>query len=325
MVHKAGVDDAQPSSGPYGVKMAVQILLLLLGAAAALWVLYRLRGIFLLLVLAVFFAYLVAPFVGFCRRPVTVRGRTFILPLPAAISVVYVLILGTLAAAVVLLLPVLTVQLSELEAEVPGYLARVQDRWQNWQTGYQSRALPQVVRASIDQTVQQVVTTGRTYMTSELFPRIAGWLFYLPWLILVPILAFFLLKDAELLRKAALRIFVRERQRSRGNVFLVELNDTLAAYIRAQVTACLLVGAVCTIAFLVIGVPYAVVLGIAAGLLEFVPLAGPLAMGILAPGFAAFHSTGRRLPPCSFSSCSVPFRTTSCTRRSSGPAVTCVR
>ena len=41
-----------------------------------------------------------------------------------------------------------------------------------------------------------------------------------------------------------------------------ELNATLAAYIRAQVTACLLIGVVCTIGFLLIGVPYAIVLGI---------------------------------------------------------------
>ena len=39
--------------------------------------------------------------------------------------------------------------------------------------------------------------------------------------------------------------------------------------------------------------PYAVVLGIAAGLLEFIPLAGPLAIGVVATGFAAFHSLGQ--------------------------------
>jgi predicted PurR-regulated permease PerM len=78
-------------------------------------------------------------------------------------------------------------------------------------------------------------------------------------------------------------------------VFLVELNDTLAAYIRAQVTACLLIGIVCTAGFLVLEVPYAVVFGIAAGLLEFIPLAGPLTIAVLVVGFAAFHSLGQAL------------------------------
>jgi predicted PurR-regulated permease PerM len=291
----AGDEPPLPPSGRFVVGTTLQILLVVLGVAFTLWAVYQLRGVLLLLVLAVFFAYLVAPFIRVCRRPFTVRGKKTVLPLPMAIGVVYLFILGSLAVAFFLLVPVLESQLGDLAKEVPGYLSRVQDRWQGWQMGPQSRALPQGVREAIDRAIHQTVTAGGTYVTSELLPRLASLLVYLPWLILVPILAFFLLKDAELLRKSALRILPRGHLRSRGDVFLVELNDTLAAYTRAQVTACLLVGVVCTIAFLLIGVPYAVVLGIAAGLLEFIPLAGPLAIGALAVGFAAFHSLGQAL------------------------------
>ena len=278
---------------PSVVRTALQILLVTLGAAAALWAVYRLRGILLLLVLSVFFAYLVAPFVGICRRPFTVRGRKVSLPLPAAIGVVYLLIFGSVAALFAALLPVLDDQLGDLTTEFPGYLVRIQNRWQRWQASYQSRALPPALRASIDRVLHQSASAGGNWVTGDLLPRLAGSLVYLPWLVLVPILAFFLLKDVQPLRRAALRIVPRGHLRSRGDVFLIELNDTLAAYIRAQVTACLLIGVVCTLAFLAIGVPYAVVLGIAAGLLEFIPLAGPLATGAVAAAFAAFHSTGQ--------------------------------
>jgi predicted PurR-regulated permease PerM len=279
--------------GPSVVRAALQIVLVALGAAAALWAVYRLRGILLLLVLAVFFAYLVAPFVGMCRRPLTVRGRKVSLPLPAAIGVVYLFIFGSLAALFAVFLPVLDDQLGDLATEFPGYLVRIQDRWQRWQSSYQSRALPPALRASIDGLVHQAAAAGGDWVTGDLLPRFAGGLAYLPWLVLVPILAFFLLKDVRPLRKAALRFVPRGRLRSRGDEFLIELNDTLAAYIRAQVTACLLIGVVCTLAFLAIGVPYAIVLGIAAGLLEFIPLAGPLATGALAAALAAFHSAGQ--------------------------------
>lgn len=285
----------ETASGTSLVRPTLQILVLVLAVAAALWVFYRLRGILLLLFLAVLFAYLVAPLVGVVRKTVTVRGRKVALPRPAAIGAAYVVIFGSLAVALILLLPILNDQLGELAREAPSYLARARDRWQAWRTGYQSRALPQEVRDAVDGAIRQVVTAGERYITNALLPRVGGWLAYLPWLILVPILAFFLLKDAEVLRKAALHILPRGRLRSRGTEFLVELNDTLAAYIRAQVTACLLVGIACTTGFLVIGVPYAVVLGIAAGLLEFIPLAGPLAIGVLAVGFAAFHSLGQAL------------------------------
>jgi predicted PurR-regulated permease PerM len=74
----------------------------------------------------------------------------------------------------------------------------------------------------------------------------------------------------------------------------------MAAYIRAQVTACLLIGVVCTLGFVLIGIPYAIVLGIAAGLLEFIPLAGPLTVGLVAATFAAFHSPGQALAVVTF-------------------------
>jgi predicted PurR-regulated permease PerM len=270
-------------------------MFLLLGAAVGLWVLYRVRSVLLLLVLAVFFAYLVAPLVRVLRRPISARGRRFVLPLPLAIGMIYVAILGSLAAAGVLLLPVLNREIDELAKEAPGYLAGAEDQWRLWQAGYQLRVLPGEMREAIDRAVHQGVTAGGTYVTGDLLPRIGGWLTSLPWLMLVPILAFFLLKDGQLLRDLALHVLPRGRLRSRGVRFLGEVNETLAAFIRAQVTACLFVGVVCTIGFLVIGVPYAVVLGIAAGVLEFIPLAGPLAIGFLAVGFAAFHSPAQAI------------------------------
>ena len=262
----------------------------MVGAALALWVLYRLTSVLLLLVLAVFFAYLVAPLVRVLRRPISARGRRFVLPLPLAIGVIYLAIFGSIAVTVLLLLPVLIREVAELAKEAPSYLARAQDQWRVWQAGYQIRVLPGEVREAVDQAVHQGVAAGEIYVTSDLLPRIGGALTSLPWLILVPILAFFLLRDARRMCDVALKVLPRGRHRSRGIAFLGEINETLAAYIRAQVTACLLIGVVCTAGFLVMGVPYAVVLGVAAGALEFIPLAGPLSIGLLAVGFAAFHS-----------------------------------
>jgi predicted PurR-regulated permease PerM len=271
------------------------VVFLVLGAALGLWVLYRLRGVFLLLILAVFFAYLVAPLVRVLRRPISARGRSFVLPLPLALGGIYATIFGSLAVAAVLLLPVLTREIDELAKETPSYLARAEDQWRVWQASYQLRVLPGELREAVDRAVHQGVTAGEMYVTGNLLPRIGGWLTSLLWLIVVPILAFFLLKDAQLLRELALQILPRGRLRSRGVVFLGELNETLAACIRAQVTACLFIGVVCTAAFMVIGVPYAVVLGIAAGILEFIPLVGPLTIGVVAVSFAAFHSPAQAI------------------------------
>lgn len=270
-------------------RITLQVLGLILLAAALLWTLSRLKGVLLLVVLAIFFAYLVAPLVALLRRPAVVRGRSRALPLPAAIGAVYVLFFGALALAVWLLLPVVSTQFEELAREAPGYLAKAQAQLQSWQR-YERTHLPKGMRDAVDAAIDQSLKGAATGIQRGVLPFAGAVLGYLPWLVLVPILAFFLLKDAEVFRKAALRLVPRGRLRWRGRDFFEDVNATLAAYIRAQLIACLIIGGACTIGFALIGVPYAFVLGILAGLLEFIPLAGPLTIGAVAVVFAGFHS-----------------------------------
>src|SRR5204862_1378509 len=136
---------------------------------------------------------------------------------------------------------------------------------------------------------------GISASASSSLIRIAGWLTYIPELILIPILAFFLLKDADTFRRSALKMLPRGRLRWRGDELFQDVNSTLAAYIRAQLIACLLIGSVCTLGFAVLGVRYALVLGVVAGLLEFIPLLGPLVVAVTAGPVAGFDSGTRAL------------------------------
>jgi predicted PurR-regulated permease PerM len=128
------------------------------------------------------------------------------------------------------------------------------------------------------------------YITGQGFENVVALLGYLPWLVLVPILAFFFLKDADAFRRSALMMLPQGRIRWRGDEFFQDINSTLAAYIRAQLIACLIIGSVCTAGFAVIGVRYALLLGVAAGLLEFIPLLGPLVVAVMAGTVAGFDS-----------------------------------
>src|ERR1043165_7099150 len=81
----------------------------------------------------------------------------------------------------------------------------------------------------------------------------------------------------------------RGRIRWRGDEFFSDVNNTLAAYIRAQLTACLLVGIMCTIGFWALDLPSPLVLGLIAGIFEFVPLVRPLMIAILAALLGLLH------------------------------------
>ena len=273
-------------------RAVLRLILLVLVVAAFIWALYRLTGVLLLLVLSIFFAYLIAPLVELVHRPLRLGGRARLMPRPVAIGIVYLLLFGAIGLTVLILLPIVSDQLTQLAQAAPAYFRSVQERVQGWQMLYQRARIPANVRESINNMLASAFEGISAYASATLI-HAAGWLAYVPWLVLIPVLAFFLLKDADTFRRSALQMLPRGRLRWRGDELFQDVNSTLAAYIRAQLIACLLIGTICTVGFLVIGVPYAVVLGIIAGFLEFIPLVGPLTVATIAVLLASFHSTGQ--------------------------------
>lgn len=267
-------------------------LVLYYSIEGVLWVFKALTGVLLMIVLAVFFAYLISPLVEMVRRPFKLRGQERTLPRYAAIGLVYLVLFGSLALTTWLLLPRIGSQLAEFARQAPVYLTSARARAESLNQIYERLNLPPAVRGKANEMVGDAITEMSKYITSEGGSGAIHILSYLPWLILVPVLAFFFLKDAESFRRSALSILPQGRLRWRGDEFFQDVNSTLAAYIRAQLTACLLIGTICTLGFFAIGVPYALVLGIIAGVLEFIPLLGPLVVAVIAVSMASFASGG---------------------------------
>jgi predicted PurR-regulated permease PerM len=257
---------------------------------AALWALYALEGVLLLVVLAIFFAYLVAPLVEFVRRPFNLRNREHVLPRPVAIGIVYVVIFGAIFISLSILLPRLATQATEFAKRAPDYFTSARARAQGLSRFYETYQIPVAVREKITSNITNLIETVSTYTTAGIGTLLLESVTYLPWLVLIPILAFFLLKDVESFRRSALQMLPSGRWRWRADEFFQDVNSTLAAYIRAQLIACLFIGTVCTIGFWAIGLPYALLLGIIAAMLEFIPLVGPLTVAIIAVLIASFYS-----------------------------------
>lgn len=272
------------------LRIVLIVLAVLIAALVGWWILKALTGVLLLLVLSIFFAYLVAPLVEFVQRPFKMRGREHIMPRAVAIGIVYLALFGSLGLSLWLLLPKLGTQISEFARQAPTYITSARARSEGLKKVYENYEIPENVRKRINENVTSLIETAAKYTGDNLWNVIYEVLVSIPYLILIPILAFFLLKDADSFRRSALQMLPRGRWRWRGDEFFQDVNSTLAAYIRAQLTACLLIGTVCTLGFLIIGVPYALLLGLIAGILEFIPLVGPLVIAVLATGITSFYS-----------------------------------
>ncbi|HEX8189521.1 MAG TPA: AI-2E family transporter, partial [Pyrinomonadaceae bacterium] len=262
------------------------------------WVFYALTGVLLVVVLAVFFAYLISPLIELVRKGLATRdrkGEPRLLPRTAAIAVVYVAIFGSLSLGAWVLTPRLGTQMAELAQQAPGYLTNARERAKRLNSVFEQLNLPPSVRDTANRAVSDAIGDVGKYVTGEGFSNAINLLGYLPYLVLIPILAFFFLKDAETFRRSALMMLPQGRIRWRGDELFQDINSTLAAYIRAQLISCLLIGTICTVAFVLFGVRYALVLGLVAGMLEFIPLLGPVVVAVLAGTVAGFDSGTKAL------------------------------
>jgi len=269
-------------------RVVLRVVLILLTVLVVLWVIYKITGIILLLVLSIFFAYLVSPLVEFIRRPRTIGNRNIAIPKAIAIALSYLILLAAIVFAIFVILPSLSNQFPEFASQAREYWSSLAARTQQILEYSRSRRMPAPVIDAANRAVPAFIEKVSATAT-EFASAAVGYLVYIPWLILIPILAFFLLKDAESFRRSALLMLPRGRWRWRGDEFFQDVNSTLAAYIRAQLTACLFIGVVCAIGFTVLGLPGGLVMGLIAGVFEFFPLVGPLAIAIMAALLAMFH------------------------------------
>jgi predicted PurR-regulated permease PerM len=266
-------------------------LLIVAAVGAAIWVAHRLGRIVLVLVLAMFFAYLIAPLVDLAQQPIYVKGQARRVPRGLAIAVVYVMLTGGLALGGALLWPSAAAQIDAAIASGPGYTESFRVWERGWTRYYERLRIPVELRHSIDESVLGAGDAAVAYARGSLLALI-GVLSDLPWLVLVPVLSFLMLKDAAAIRRTALTA-LPHRVQLRGHLLFEELNATLAAYVRAQLIACVVVGSLSGIGFALLGNPYAVLLGVLAGILEFIPMIGPLIVAAVAVVIAALHDPMR--------------------------------
>jgi len=264
-------------------RVVIITLILLLIAGSVESILMSLAGLFFLIVLSVFFAYLIDPLVRLIRRPFKERGIEKIMPRSLAIVVAYLFVFAVIVVAIWFIAPKVGEQGRELGSNIPQYLQTWRERLHDVNRRFDRLRVPDEVQAEMNKKITDLGSS----LTESLGNMVLISVTYLPWFVLVPILAFFFLKDVHQFRLLVLRMFPAGRWRARAESVMADLNTTLAAYTRAQLLSCVIIALLCTVGFYIIGLKYALLLGILAGIFEFVPLLGPLTIGVIVTLVAA--------------------------------------
>jgi len=233
--------------------------------------------LFFLVVLSVFFAYLIDPIVKLIRRPFKAYNIERLMPRSIAIVIAYVLVFAGVGYGISNIAPRVIEQGKEFGANMPSYGRAIQQRANELNQRFDRLKIPDDVQADINKKAADVAG----YISTAIGSFVLVSATFVPWLLLIPILAFFFLKDVNLFRLGILRAFPAGRWRFRAEMVMQDVNTTLAAYTRAQLISCFLIGIICTSGFYLLGLKYALLLGILAGIFEFVPLLGPASIGLI--------------------------------------------
>jgi predicted PurR-regulated permease PerM len=285
-IRRVFLDPSTPSN--WAVIRVVAIAFIVWRAASFVYdTLTSLKYLVFMIILSIFFAYLIDPLVRAIRQPFKERNLEKLMPRSLAILISYIIVFSVLGVGIAYLSPVVSQQAKELTQNIPDYVKSGQGRLKDFNNRFR---INEETQAKIDDRISTTISDVGTYLTTFVFVVVSS---YLPWLVLIPVLAFFFLKDINLFRLLFLRIFPSGHWRARAELVLDDVNKTLRAYVRAQMISCLLIGFICTLGFYALNLNYAALLGILAGILEFIPLIGPLTIGITATTVASFSVSPR--------------------------------
>jgi predicted PurR-regulated permease PerM len=181
--------------------------------------------------------------------------------------------------------PRLGAALGRMRVLVPEHTARFAEHLHATEGWHEALGLPLSVNAPIG-VVTRMVTQSLEAEARELGSELVHIRRLVPWLSTVPVMAFLLLTRWHRFRRSTSRVLPTPHLQWRGNEFLGNLNSLLAAYTRAQALSAVIVGFICWTGFAVLGLPYPGTLALAAGMLEMIPLAGPLVVAVVTTAVA---------------------------------------
>jgi predicted PurR-regulated permease PerM len=230
------------------------------------WLLYNLRVVLFLFFVAILIGTAIRPAVEWLHR----RG----ISRPVGIIFIYILMAGLVIGFLAMILPLIADQTTGISRTLPEYYSNFRESMINsgnrlfQNLGLRMPSQPGLLAERNPNREEVIDQMARTFLYTNMALR--GILSMLA----VFLLAYYWTQEGNLIIRSVLRVFPSQR-RKEVREFLQLAEIKLGGYIRGQGLLCIVIGAAAFIAYLFIGLPYALVLAIFAGVMEMVPIFGP--------------------------------------------------
>lgn len=240
------------------------ILILLIGIAVFLFLVYKFRSLFLLLLISAILSYLIHPLInGFVVKNV---------PVSVSIMICYVILLDLILFLVIVILPMIYRELQGIFHSIPIYYQYVLSLWDQYMANSDFAEL--VHAAGFDDKIWTFLSDRidhfgeQTVNIIAMLPKAAlGFL-------LVPVISYYFLRDKDRLVGNILMAFPPER-RVMVTTLWDEIDNVLRSFILGNLLVSFFVGILTFLGLWFLDVEYAAVLGIVYGLFDIIPYFGP--------------------------------------------------
>ena len=240
--------------------------------------------------IAGFLFYLLNPLVKILMK---IRIKKFKVKRPLAIAVVFLLLISVLGLVISFFIPRFIEQIKSLVIGLPGYLSELQRFLTNlfnnshidWLQKVDLHSYMNKFEGSLTSILKKFILS----LTTSLGSVIGTITSVTVTLVTVPFILFYMLKDGEKLVPTVEKFFP-EHNRSKVARLLHEMSATLSRYISGQMIECLFVGTFSAIGYSMTGIPYALLVGLFAGITNIIPYLGPY-IGLMPALFLAFSKS----------------------------------
>lgn len=232
---------------------------------------------------ATFLVYIIYP---------AVRRLNARLPLWVSILVVYAVVLGLIAIALAFVVPSLVANLQALVHDAPAFVQKMQNAIENPNNKLLAK-LPLQGRSYLLRAPSQLVLLLQQYggqATTRVFNVVVSAASILALFVVIPVVALYMLLDIDNIRRAVL-VSAPGHARPRVAKIALECNLVLGGFIRGQLLVAAIVGVLVIALLELLRVPYALLIGIFAGIIEIMPYRGAI-VGALLGIFVALLNNG---------------------------------
>lgn len=254
-------------------------------------------AIIALFIKSFFIPLLLALFIAMVLRPLVIYFESKGFSQTAIISTIFTVFFTLLIFGFVAIFPLLGDQAASLSQKVPQIISTLQNK-AVYLSNKADEMFPFLNTQNMLEDIYSVISKNINNTSGMLVSYISDMMNILTFAILVPFFAFFLLKDMHMIKKTILS-YIPNKYFEVIAILLYKIGNSVQLYIRGQLIDATFVGVMTSIGLSIIGFPFALVVGLIAGIGNFIPYFGPILGAIPAaliilvtPEWSTFYGIG---------------------------------